>query len=89
MGWTASWSCMSQAGMTPMQAIECATSVSARVMGLEKDSGTVEAGKRADMVLVEGDPLKDISDLRRVVSVVADGRMYSSRRLAASVGFTR
>ncbi len=78
-----------EAGMTPMQAIECATSVSARVMGLEKDSGTVEAGKRADMVLVEGDPLKDISDLRRVVSVVADGRMYSSRRLGASVGFTR
>ncbi len=43
-----------QAGMTPMQAIECATSVSARVMGLEKDSGTVEAGKRADLVLVDG-----------------------------------
>jgi imidazolonepropionase-like amidohydrolase len=78
-----------QAGMTPMAAIQTATIVAARAMRLEKDSGTIEVGKRADMILVEGDPLAKISDLRRVTKVVKDGRLYDSRRLAASVGFTR
>jgi imidazolonepropionase-like amidohydrolase len=78
-----------QAGMTPMAAIQSATIVSARVMKMEKDSGSVEVGKRADLVLVEGNPLKDISDIRRVVSVVSDGRMYDSKKLGRSVGFNR
>jgi imidazolonepropionase-like amidohydrolase len=78
-----------QAGMTPMAAIQSATIVSARVMKMEKDSGSVEVGKRADLVLVEGNPLKNISDIRRVVSVVSDGRMYDSKKLGRSVGFNR
>jgi imidazolonepropionase-like amidohydrolase len=78
-----------QAGMTPMAAIQSATIVSARVMKMEKDSGSVEIGKRADLVLVEGNPLKNISDIRRVVSVVSDGRMYDSKKLGRSVGFSR
>lgn len=78
-----------QAGMTPIAAIQSATIVSARVMKLEKESGSVEVGKRADLMLVEGDPLKNISDIRHVVSVVKDGRMYDSKQLAHSVGFNR
>jgi imidazolonepropionase-like amidohydrolase len=78
-----------QAGMTPMAAIQSATIVSARVMKMEKDSGSVEVGKRADLVLVEGNPLKNISDIRRVVSVVSAGRMYDSKKLGRSVGFNR
>ena len=78
-----------QAGMTPLQAIQSATIVSARAMQHQADSGTVEAGKRADLVLVQGNPLEDISNLRRVVSVVTGGRMYDSRKLAHSVGFKR
>jgi imidazolonepropionase-like amidohydrolase len=78
-----------QAGMSPMAAIQSATIVPARVMKMEAESGSVEAGKRADLVLVDGDPLKNISDLRRVVSVVKDGRMYDSRGLGQSVGFHR
>jgi imidazolonepropionase-like amidohydrolase len=78
-----------QAGMTPMQAIQSATVVSARAMHLEANFGTIEAGKRADLVLVEGNPLANISDLRRVVSVVTDGRLYDSKQLAHSVGFHR
>ena len=58
-------------------------------MKLEQDSGTVEEGKRADLVLVEGNPLTEIRDLRRVVSVVKEGRMYDSKRLGQVVGFTR
>jgi imidazolonepropionase-like amidohydrolase len=78
-----------QAGMTPMAAIQAATIVPARVMHLDGESGSVEPGKRADMVLVDGDPLENISNLRRVESVVKDGRLYDSRRLAQSVGFHR
>ena len=78
-----------QAGMSPMAAIQSATIVSARVMKLDGESGSIEVGKRADMVLVEGNPLEKISDIRRVVSVVANGRMYDSKSLGRSVGFVR
>lgn len=78
-----------RAGMTPMEAIQCATIASARAMKMEAEVGSVEVGKRADLVLVEGNPLKSISDIRRVVSVVKNGRMYNSRALGRSVGFNR
>lgn len=78
-----------EAGFTPMQAIQAATSVPARVMKMDREVGTVEVGKRADLVIVEGNPAERISDLRRVVSVVTDGRMYDSRKLGRSVGFDR
>jgi imidazolonepropionase-like amidohydrolase len=78
-----------QAGMSPMAAIQSATIVSARVMKLDGESGSIEVGKRADMVLVEGNPLEKISDIRRVISVVANGRMYDSKSLGRSVGFVR
>ena len=78
-----------QAGFTPMEAIQTATIVSARAMHLEAESGSIEPGKRADLVLIDGNPLDNISNLRRVVSVVANGRMYSSSQLARTVGFTR
>jgi imidazolonepropionase-like amidohydrolase len=76
-----------QAGMTPMEAIQSATIVSARAMGLDRDTGTVEPGKRADLMLVNGNPLADIRDLRKVTRVVADGRLYDSEKLWKSVGF--
>ena len=78
-----------QAGMTPMEAIRSATIVSARAMKLDSESGTVEAGKRADLILVNGDPVANISDLRKVARVVANGRMYDCGRLWESVGFRR
>jgi imidazolonepropionase-like amidohydrolase len=78
-----------QTGMTPLQAIQSATIVPARAMHHDSDSGTIEVGKRADLLLVDGDPLTDISALRNVVSVVTDGRLYDSKRLAATVGFHR
>lgn len=76
-----------QAGFTPMEAIQAATLVPARAMGMEKDSGTVEAGKRGDVILVDGNPLENISDIRKVSLVFAGGKMYQPAALWTSVGF--
>ena len=76
-----------EAGMTPLEVIQCATIGSARAMNLDRESGTIEPGKRADMILVEGNPLAKVSDLRRVARVVANGRVYDPSRLWRSVGF--
>jgi imidazolonepropionase-like amidohydrolase len=76
-----------QAGMTPLEAIQSATIVSARAMHLDPDSGTIEAGKRADLILVDGNPLVNIGDIRKVSRVVANGRLYDSANLWRSVGF--
>jgi imidazolonepropionase-like amidohydrolase len=69
--------CMVKAGLTPMQAIRTATSVAAECLGLEREIGTVEKGKRADLVVVDGDPLRDIDvlvDRTRIRLVMKDGR---------------
>jgi imidazolonepropionase-like amidohydrolase len=76
-----------QAGFTPMEAIQAATLVPARAMGMEKDSGTIEAGKRADVILVDGNPLENISDIRKVSAVFAAGKMYQPAALWSAVGF--
>jgi imidazolonepropionase-like amidohydrolase len=76
-----------QAGFTPMEAIQAATLVPARVMGLEKEVGTVEAGKRADIIVIDGDPLADIRNTRNVEFTIAKGKMYNSSELWRSVGF--
>ena len=76
-----------QAGMTPMEAIQSATIVSARSMGLERDSGSIEARKRADMILVDGNPLTNISEIRKVSRVITNGRMYDAAKLRQNAGF--
>ncbi|MCH7666524.1 MAG: amidohydrolase family protein, partial [Acidobacteria bacterium] len=79
-------SCLVDAGMTPDQAIVAATGGAARCLGLDADLGTVEAGKRADLVLVEGDPLGDVTILekgRSVRLVMKDGEVFLDRLTAA------
>jgi imidazolonepropionase-like amidohydrolase len=76
-----------QAGFTPMEAIQAATLVPARAMGMEKESGTIEVGKRGDVIVVDGNPLENISDIRKVSAVFAGGRMYQPSALRTSVGF--
>ena len=76
-----------QAGFTPLEAIQSATIVSARAMGLDRDSGTIEVGKRADLILVDGAPLANMADLRNVKRVITDGRLYDTAPLWRSVGF--
>jgi len=76
-----------QAGFTPMEAIQAATIVPARVMGVEKEVGTVEKGKRGDLILVDGNPLEDIRNARNVEYVITNGTMYRTAELWQSVGF--
>ena len=77
-----------KAGMSPMDAIQAATIMSARAMKLDRDSGTVEAGKRADLIIVDANPLDSISNIRKVRTVFANGRMFDPAPLWRSVGFT-
>ncbi|PXV60758.1 Imidazolonepropionase [Dyella jiangningensis] len=77
-----------QAGFTPMEALQAATSVPARFMGMDRELGTIVVGKRADMVLLDGDPLADIRNTRKVVRTIAGGAVYEPAPLWESVGFT-
>jgi imidazolonepropionase-like amidohydrolase len=65
--------CMQEAGMTPMQIIEAATRHAARVCRLEKELGTLQPGKRADLFVVEGNPLEDLNTLTKTRLVIHDG----------------
>jgi imidazolonepropionase-like amidohydrolase len=56
-------------------------------MKLDKEAGSIAAGKRADLMIVEANPLEAISHIRRVKFVVAGGKLYHSARLWQSVGF--
>ena len=67
-------------GMSPMEAIVAATASAARLLGIEHLVGTIEAGKQADLLIVDGNPLKKISLLRdrdRIVGVIQAGRFVS------------
>jgi imidazolonepropionase-like amidohydrolase len=74
--------CLVRAGMTPMQALQAATGWAAECLGQEAELGTVEAGKLADLVVVAGDPLADITllrDIRRIALVIKDGAIAARR----------
>jgi len=70
-------------GMTPLQAIEAATRVSAELLGREADLGTVEAGHFADVIAVDGDPLQDIARLENVSFVMKSGQVFKPLSPAA------
>ena len=69
--------------MTPMQAIQAATSNAADLLGHSSEIGSIKPGKLADLVAVSGDPLKDISLLENVEFVMKDGKVYKSAGAAA------
>ena len=76
-----------QAGFTPMEALQAATVVPARVMKVDGESGAVEAGKRADLDILDANPLENIHNIRSVHWVVANGVLYNPAPLWESVGF--
>ncbi|HYM34004.1 MAG TPA: amidohydrolase family protein, partial [Steroidobacteraceae bacterium] len=65
-------------GMTPLQAIRMATLNGAHYLGMDKDIGSLEVGKLADLVIIEGDVLADIRNSDKITHVMLNGRLYES-----------
>lgn len=72
-----------EVGFSPMEAIVAATRTGAEVIGVEKELGTLEAGKRADLVVLDADPLADIRNVRRISLVVQAGLVHRRDAFAA------
>jgi imidazolonepropionase-like amidohydrolase len=70
-------------GLTPVEVLRTATLVSAEAMGVGADIGSIEPGKLADLTFIDGDPLQNIKDLRRVRRVMKDGNVYDVSSLVA------
>ena len=68
-------------GLAPAEALRAATLAPAMFLGIDHESGTVAAGKRADLVLLDADPLRDIRNTRRIDAVVLDGRVFTRAAL--------
>ena len=77
--------CMVEVGMSPMQALQAATGWAAECLGIEPDVGTIQPGRLADLVAVDGDPLQDITvlqDLQRIKMVFKEGQLCVDRRVS-------
>jgi imidazolonepropionase-like amidohydrolase len=77
-----------RAGIPAPDVLRIATLVPAQVMNDERDYGSIEPGKVADIIIVDGNPAEHVRDLRKVETVVRAGRVYSVRDLHAEVGVT-
>jgi hypothetical protein len=76
-----------EAGFTPLEALQAATIQAARALGVEKESGSLEIGKRGDVLLLNADPMADIHNSRSVWRTVSQGAVYDPTPLWQSVGF--
>lgn len=74
---------MVEGGFSVVDAIRIATNNGAQFLGIGDQAGTIERGKRADLVVVNGDPIQNIKDIRNVEMVFKDGIGYDSARLIA------
>jgi cytosine/adenosine deaminase-related metal-dependent hydrolase len=75
----------SPTGLTPAQAIHAGTGAAARILGAEKDLGTIEVGKWADLVILDADLLADIRNTRRIWQVVHYGRVVDRPAILKTV----
>lgn len=79
---------LAEAGIAPMEIIKATTSHAARFYGMERDLGSVEVGRKADLLILEADPLADIGNTERIAQVILDGRPIT-RRLTFANPFPR
>ncbi len=70
-----------RAGLTPFEALQTATVNAAKYLEMEKSSGTVENGKIANLVLLDANPLADISNTRKIIAVAVNGRLLKRKDL--------
>lgn len=78
-----------QSGLTPLQAIQTATITPARVMKMDVQTGSIKTGKMADLLIVDGNPLENIRDIRQVYRIIKAGDIYNPDELHAMVGFSK
>lgn len=72
---------MVRAGLTPIEALESATRHAAEMLGVEDEFGTIEAGKRADLLILRANPLENIRNTRSLEVVVSEGKVVDRRSL--------
>jgi hypothetical protein len=72
---------LTESGLTPYEAMRAATVVPASFLGKEKQFGTIATGKRADLLLIDGNPLEEVTRLRRPVGVMTRGRWLTREQL--------
>ncbi|MBA8887103.1 cytosine/adenosine deaminase-related metal-dependent hydrolase [Dokdonella fugitiva] len=75
-----------KAGIAPAEVLRMATLVPAEVMGVTRDRGAIAPGKYADLLLVDGDPSRDITDIRKVATVVKGGKVYDPAAIERALG---
>src|SRR3954462_9248083 len=75
-----------QAGIPPAEVLRIATLGAASVMKHDDILGTITPGKLADLDIIDGDPAVNISDIRRVVTVIKDGKVFDARAVAGEIG---
>ncbi len=76
---------MTQAGLTPLQVLRSATTHGAKVMRMDRDIGALEAGRLADLVILDADPLANVANLSRAHLVVKGGKVFSPEALMKSL----
>lgn len=76
-------SALVESGMTPMEVITAATKTNSQILGLDDELGTIEPGKMADIIIVDGNPLRNIEVLDYVDVVIKDGVVWYSERAAS------
>ena len=69
---------MVESGMLPMDAIKSATMVSAELLGIQDELGSIETNKIADIIAVDGDPIQNMDVMQKVVFVMKEGKIYKS-----------
>jgi imidazolonepropionase-like amidohydrolase len=77
-----------RAGIAPAEVLRMATLTSAQVIGVDRERGVIAAGKLADMILVDGDPTANISDINKLHTVIKGGKVFDPARIEAALGIT-
>jgi hypothetical protein len=75
-----------RAGIPPAEVLRMATWTPALVMGVDKDRGVIAPGKLADMILVDGDPTKNIQDINKITTVIKGGKVYDPAAIEKALG---
>jgi len=75
-----------RAGIAPAEVLRTATWTSAQVMGVESNRGAIAAGKYADMILIDGDPTREIADINKIDTTIKGGKVYDPAKIEAALG---